>query len=1164
MRTPQLVRKALVISGFMLLVCAASTALPEPGPGLHAFTAGPIGDDIPAAVQRGVGTTPVWHAQGPAAGAEYGYSVATAGDVNGDGHSDLIVGARHYSNGQSYEGAAYLYLGSEDGLGASPAWFVESNQSGAAFGVCVAPAGDVNNDGYDDVIIGADIYDLGQFDEGAAFVYLGSPSGLSATPVWTGQADQSGAQYGLCVATAGDVNGDGYDDVLVGAPFYDGVGADEGRAFLYFGTASGVSASAAWSMGAGEAGARFGRSVATAGDVNGDGYADVIIGAERCDGVATDSGAAWIFTGSPAGLTPIWAVSGEQAGDHLGWCVATAGDVDGDGYADVVIGAPEADSPGGLADQGRAYVFRGAAGGPSYTPLFAVGGGQAGAHYGYSVAPAGDTNGDGRADLIVGAWGYDGGQTDEGRAFVYEGPLWGVFADPVWTGEIDQADARYGSSVATAGDVNGDGISDVVVGTWGYDTPAANAGGAWVYAGQAEGLSESTGWGRAGDQSFEQLGSDVTTVGDVNGDGYSDVAVSAREWDDIPGGGTDIGCVWVHHGTPSGPATAANWTCVGEQAESRFGTRVAPAGDVNGDGFSDLLVGAASFGLPGGDSHGKVYLYEGSASGLSPTPAWTVTGEQPQMLLGGAIAGAGDVNGDGYADVILGSSSFTNPEFYEGKAMLYLGSAAGLASTPAWEVEGNLQSLCYGISVSTAGDVNGDGYSDVIIGAVGSNIPGPGYAYVYLGSASGLAQTPAWTGSLGQIQDNFGISVSTAGDTNGDGFDDVVVGASTYDRAGYPENSGAVAVYLGSATGLESNPEWFSWGAQADMHMGQRVCAAGDVNGDGYSDFGFSAPNWDGAGPDYGMAWVKQGSPTGPYEFPEWYLEGIQTSEGCGSSLAGAGDTNGDGFDDFIVGCPMYTREGIVGAGRALLFLGNDRTMEFGGFPILARHQQPATQAPIDLLGRSASLDGFGLAAIGRSAAGRTRVRLEWRAAELGTPLGSLAIERGAWTLPGVPAPGVGSQVALTAATGGFAEDTVCHWHLRIGCRSPFFPVTPWMSTPRTVPSQHQLRTGRTVSAVAAVGTPGRLRLEMARPNPFADRTAMAYTLGAAASVRVSVHDIAGRCVRVLVDGREDPGRHVVHWDGRDAAGRRLGGGLYLVRVEAAGEASTARLVRSR
>ncbi len=1129
-------------------VVAASVGLATPacaGPSPGPVISGGDSDGNTIPLLRGLGTTPAWQGQGGAAGDEYGYCVATAGDVNGDGYSDLIVGARHYSNGHTYEGAAFLYLGSAEGLASTPAWSVESNQSGAALGVCVAPAGDVNNDGYDDVIIGADIYDLGQFDEGCAFVYLGTPTGLAATPVWTGQADQSGAQYGLSVATAGDVNGDGYDDVLVGAPFFDQSGSDAGRAFLYYGTPTGVSPTPAWAMGSNQANARYGRSVASAGDVNGDGYADVIIGAERFDGISTDCGRAWVYLGSAAGLssTAVWQRDGDLTGDHLGWCVATAGDVDGDGYADVAIGAPEADGPMGIVDEGRVYVHRGAAYGivNAYYQIYA--GGQASAHFGTSVATAGDTNGDALADLVVGAWGYDMGQIDEGRVYVYEGPLVGIYTEPVWMDEIDQAGARYGSSVATAGDVNGDGFGDVVIGTWGYDTPASNAGGAWVFEGSADGLSDLLGWTIVGDQALQQLGQALSAVGDLNGDGHGDVAIAAPYRDEIAG--VDLGRVWVHHGAPRGPGASPDWTCTGEQAGSCFGMAVAPAGDVNGDGYSDLLVGASGFDLPGGESHGKVYLYAGSAAGLSPAPVWTAVGEQAQMRLGGEIAGAGDVNGDGYADVIFGSSSFTNPEFFEGKVLLYLGSATGLGGAPAWEVEGNLPSHSLGVSVATAGDVNGDGYSDVIVGAYG-------YAYVYLGSPAGLAQTPVWTGSLGQVGDSFGNSVSTAGDIDGDGFDDIIVGAPNYDHPGYPENTGAVAVYRGSPAGPEANPDWFSWGAQAAMHLGRRVGTAGDVNGDGYADFGASAPDWKVSGAEVGYAFVKFGAASGPSGFPEWFHEGTQGIEHLGSALACAGDTNGDGYDDLLLGSPIYTVAGTRAAeGRVQMFMGNDRNTAYGGLPLIPRHQQPATQAPIDLLGRSASLDGFCLAALGRSAAGRARVRLEWQAAEFGTPLGPLVIASGPWTLTSMPVLGVGSQVDLAATVTGFGEDTPCHWRLRMGCRSPFFPVTPWMSMSRSVPSQQQLRTGRTFSAVEAApaGAAGGIRLAAPQPNPFGDRTRLAYTLQAPSAIRLSVHDVAGRRVRVLVDGPQERGQHVIDWDGRDDGGRPVARGLYYVRA---------------
>jgi len=173
------------------------------------------------------------------------YSVATAGDVNGDGYDDVIVGAPWWYNNDQYdEGGAFVWLGSPSGLGdpgtpANADWSAEGDQVGAWFGWSVATAGDVDGDGYSDVIVGARGYD-GDYawDHGRAYVYRGSPSGLSFLPVWTGEIDleQLEAQLGWSVAMAGDVNGDSYDDFIVGAPYYDYGQCEEGRAFLYYGS----------------------------------------------------------------------------------------------------------------------------------------------------------------------------------------------------------------------------------------------------------------------------------------------------------------------------------------------------------------------------------------------------------------------------------------------------------------------------------------------------------------------------------------------------------------------------------------------------------------------------------------------------------------------------------------------------------------------------------------------------------------------------------------------------------------------------------------------------------------------------------------------------------------------------------------------------------------
>src|SRR6185436_20138077 len=116
----------------------------------------------------------------------------------------------------------------------------EGDQSSASFGISVATAGDVNGDGYSDVIVGAYGYDNGQTDEGRAFVYDGSAAGLATSATWTAESDQAGASFGVSVATAGDVNGDGYADVVIGAYGYDNGQSNEGRAFVYHGSAAGL------------------------------------------------------------------------------------------------------------------------------------------------------------------------------------------------------------------------------------------------------------------------------------------------------------------------------------------------------------------------------------------------------------------------------------------------------------------------------------------------------------------------------------------------------------------------------------------------------------------------------------------------------------------------------------------------------------------------------------------------------------------------------------------------------------------------------------------------------------------------------------------------------------------------------------------------------------
>jgi hypothetical protein len=449
---------------------------------------GVLGESTPAWARDGAGSADPfghprpWRVGSKQAWANFGDSVGSAGDVNGDGFEDVVVGATFYDNGQFDEGRAFLYLGSATGPSNTPDWTAEPDQAIDYFGISVGTAGDVNGDGYDEVVVGAPYYDNGQGEEGRAFLYLGSPTGPSDTPDWTAESDQVAAFFGISVGTAGDVNGDGYDDVVVGAHLYDNGQADVGQAFLYLGSPTGPSPTPDWTAGPNQADTFFGHSVGAAGDVNGDGYDDVVVGAYLYDNGQTDEGGAFLYLGSPTGPsdTPDWTAESDQAGATFGWSVVTAGDVNADGYDDVVVGADGYSN--GQTSEGRAFLYLGSPTGPSDTPDWTAESDQAGADFGYSVGTAGDVDGDGYDDVVVGAPYYDNGQGDEGGAFVFHGSAAGPSTRPDESAEIDRIGAFFGSSVGTAGDVNGDGYDDVVVGAYGYGVN--DNGAAFVFRGR--------------------------------------------------------------------------------------------------------------------------------------------------------------------------------------------------------------------------------------------------------------------------------------------------------------------------------------------------------------------------------------------------------------------------------------------------------------------------------------------------------------------------------------------------------------------------------------------------------------------------------------------------------------------------------------------------------
>jgi hypothetical protein len=332
------------------------------------------------------------------------------------------------------------------------------------FGYSVSGAGDVNNDGYADLIVGAYAKFAGGPFVGRAYVYSGQTGALLYT--FTGAA--AGDYFGYSVSGAGDVNKDGYADLIVGACQNDAGGPNAGRAYVY----SGQTGALLYTFTGEAISDYFGHSVSGAGDVNNDGYADLIVGAPYNDAGGSDAGRAYVYSGQTGAL--LYTFTGEAADDNFGYSVSGAGDVNSYGYADLIVGAPYNDAGGSNA--GRAYVYSGQTG----DFLYIFTGEAAGDRFGVSVSGAGDVNKDGYPDLIVGAYLNDAGGTDAGRAYVYSCPKPYLCGDVNADVKVKVSDVVYlinylfkggpaplcpPAPYLTCGDANGDGkvtVADVV------------------------------------------------------------------------------------------------------------------------------------------------------------------------------------------------------------------------------------------------------------------------------------------------------------------------------------------------------------------------------------------------------------------------------------------------------------------------------------------------------------------------------------------------------------------------------------------------------------------------------------------------------------------------------------------------------------------------------
>ena len=572
--------------------------------------------------------------QGDTRDNQLGFSAAGAGDVNGDGLADLVAGALLGDDGGMNAGEAYIIYGKAD-----PA---DEAKAGTQFGAA---------------------------DSTAAKRRVVDTTSLAPADGFIIQGDGADDQLGRSVSGAGDVNGDGLDDLIVGAHLGNDGGGNAGEAYIIYGK-----------TGTGD-GTQFGMAVRLAAD----GTTTIT------DGTTPDmSVVRQVLDTSMLAPADGFILLGDMSGDQLGVSVAGAGDVNGDGLDDLITGAHLGDDSG--ADAGEAYIVYGKADPADET--------KAGTQFGM-------TGSGGRQVLDT---------TDLAPAdgFIIRG-VHGSRDGPVVPLDERRLGDKLGTSVAGAGDINGDGIEDLIIGA--IETFALGAmfyGEAYIVYGKAgtqfgtamndrqildiANLAPADGFILRGDAHQDQLGRSVAGVGDINGDGIDDLIVGAPEGDD---GGNTAGEAYIVYGKAGNgtqfgtmvTTTLADGMTImpqlldttnlapdegfiiqGDAANDVLGMSVAGAGDVNGDGLADLAVGAYQADHTGGSDAGEAYIIYGKAGtngmqfGITgsggrqvldttdflPTDGFILQGSGLDFL-GASVSGAGDIDGDGYDDLIAGA-----------------------------------------------------------------------------------------------------------------------------------------------------------------------------------------------------------------------------------------------------------------------------------------------------------------------------------------------------------------------------------------------------------------------------------------------------------------------------------------------------------------------------
>jgi FG-GAP repeat len=656
-------------------------------------------------------------------GDQLGSSVCAPGDVTGDGVPDLVIGAQ---GGSSPSGQAHGKVLIRSGLTGAVST-ANGTIAGSFFGAAVCGPGDLNGDGVADLVVGA------PGGPGYVQAYAGGTGAI----LWTANAPTPNVGFGSVLDSAGDFDGDGVKDVVVGAPLSVSVGGgplSSGQAFVL----SGVTGLQLWTISGTMPNERLGSRVSRAGDVNGDGFGDVLVSSPNAFGAG--QGKVQLVFG-PTGVPTQVIATGAVPFEHLGTGLAGGGFLNPDAVPDVLIGAPDSTS------SGRVIALSGA----TMTNLYQVSGSTAPFLTGHfaSAVDAGDQDGDGNADLALGLVSANGplvlvsGTTSQIIRFL-PGPLPGTSA----------ADPNI--PVARLGDIDNDGVQDLAVAAAiGVNPAGVDSVQMDVVSGLTGQVFHSTTWSRCG------LGwVDLVAPADFDADGIRDLVVGLSIGPSSCPGPLVGGRIEIR----SGATGALLAQALGANPLDGFARSIDSAGDLDGDGIVDVLVGAPFDRV--GIGSGRVSAY----SGAGLVPLFSVTGTAPNQGLGASVAGIGDVSGDGIPDFAAADAqpSLTSSvpvRLFSGAG----GAPLGVLPVPA--------GFGFGKTIAGVGDVDGDGVPDVAVGAPAANAPfgavGAGEVFVFSGAGG-----PALFSTRGQFaNEGLGNAIAGIGDWNKDGLADVFAAA---------------------------------------------------------------------------------------------------------------------------------------------------------------------------------------------------------------------------------------------------------------------------------------------------------------------------------------------------------------------------------------------------